>query len=67
MAGGHVCGGRGRRGGEILLLLALIAATAGSFAFHRRLAAALLLPYLAWCAYAAALAFAVWRMNPGRL
>ena len=52
---------------EILLLLALVTATVRAFARHRRLAAALLLPYLAWCAFAAALAFAVWRMNPGRL
>ena len=52
---------------EIVLLFALVAATAQWFARHRRLAAALLLPYLAWCVFAAALAFAVWRRNPDRL
>ena len=31
------------------------------------LAAALLYPYLAWTAFAAALTFTLWRLNPGVL
>lgn len=53
--------------GEVLLLWALIAATAVSFWRVDRLAAALLLPYLAWVTFAAALTLAVWRLNPGLL
>lgn len=49
---------------EILALIAAAGATAIAFARIRRAAAAFLLPYLAWLAYAAALAFAVWRRNP---
>lgn len=54
-----------RRGGlafaDIVLLIALIIATALAFARLRTLAAALLLPYLAWVAYATALTYALWR------
>lgn len=52
---------------EVLLLWALVAATV--VAFHRvsALAAVLLYPYLAWTTYAAALTYAVWRLNPGVL
>lgn len=50
--------------GEILLLLALIAATIVLFWRVSRAAAALLLPYLAWVAFATALTFAIWRRNP---
>ena len=52
---------------EIVLLWALIAATIGLFARHRRLAAALLLPYLAWVSFACVLTWACWRLNPGLL
>ena len=49
---------------EILALLAAVAATALLFARVRRLAGALLLPYLAWVAFATALTWAVWQRNP---
>lgn len=48
---------------EIILLLAAILATALAFGRVRPLAGWLLLPYLLWTAYAAALNFAIWRMN----
>jgi tryptophan-rich sensory protein len=48
----------------ILLLLAAVAATLARFARVDRPAAALLAPYLAWVAFAAALNFALWRLNP---
>jgi tryptophan-rich sensory protein len=53
--------------GEILLLWVLIAATIAAFWRVRPLAGALLLPYLLWVTFAAALTFAVWRMNPALL
>ena len=60
-----------RQGGaafaEILLLWVLILATIISFWRIRRLGAVLLLPYLAWVTFAAALTLAVWRMNPAVL
>lgn len=52
---------------EVLLLWCLIVATAVAFRRIRPLAAVLLLPYLAWVAFAAALTFAVWRLNPALL
>jgi tryptophan-rich sensory protein len=48
----------------IVVLWLLIAATAASFWRVRPLAGALLLPYLAWVTYAAALSFVVWQLNP---
>lgn len=50
--------------GEILLLWLLIAATVAAFFRIDRLAAALLVPYLAWVSFACALTYAVWRANP---
>lgn len=52
---------------EVLLLWCLIAATAIAFRRIRLLAAVLLLPYLAWVTFAAALTLAVWRLNPALL
>lgn len=52
---------------EILVLLALIAATAWAFRRHHRVAALLLVPYLAWVAFAAMLTWRLWRTNPGLL
>lgn len=49
---------------DILLLLAAIVATVIAFRPISSLAAALLLPYLIWVGYAAALNLAIWRMNP---
>ena len=60
-----------RRGGlafaEILVLAALVAATAALFWRVRRLAGALLLPYLGWVLFATALTWATWRRNPNVL
>ncbi len=52
---------------EIILLWCLIVATAASFRRLNVLAAALLLPYLAWVTFASALAFCTWRLNPNLL
>ena len=49
---------------DIVMLWLLIVATMRAFAPHDRVAAWLLAPYLAWVSFAAALNFAVWRMNP---
>lgn len=49
--------------GEIILLWVAIAVTLLKFAPISKLAAGLLLPYLAWVTYAAALNFALWRLN----
>jgi translocator protein len=48
---------------EILLLWASIVLTIVLFSRHSRLAAALLVPYLAWVSFAAALNFAIWTLN----
>jgi translocator protein len=52
---------------EILLLWCLIAATAILFRRLNAVAAALLLPYLAWVTFASALTFATWQLNSGLL
>ena len=52
---------------EVLVLLALIAATAVLFWRIRRLPGVLLLPYLAWVTFASALTWAMWQGNPGAL
>ena len=49
---------------EVVVLWLLIAATAWRFWRLHRLAALLLAPYLAWVAFAAALNFTLWRLNP---
>ncbi len=51
----------------ILLLVALVLCLIHSFTRISRLAGRLLWPYLAWLVFAAALARAVWRLNPGQL
>ena len=53
--------------GDIVLLWILIASTIRAFAIIRPLAAALMLPYLAWVTFAAALCLVEWRMNPSQL
>jgi tryptophan-rich sensory protein len=52
---------------EILFLWCLIVATVVVFRGLNALAAALLLPYLAWVTFACVLTFATWRLNPGVL
>jgi translocator protein len=49
---------------EIVLLWIMIAATVALFSRTSRLGGALLLPYLAWVSYAAALTYAIWQRNP---
>lgn len=49
---------------EILGLWALLLLTVWKFWRVRRLAGGLLLPYLAWVTFAAALTYSVWRRNP---
>lgn len=60
-----------RQGGlafaEILVLWALIVVTIGLFRRVSIVAAALLLPYLAWVSFASALTLSMWRLNPGLL
>lgn len=52
---------------EVLVLLALIMATAVAFWKHSRLAAVLLVPYVLWVGFAAMLTWALWRRNPSLL
>jgi benzodiazapine receptor len=52
---------------EVLVLLAMVAATALAFRRARPLAGWLMLPYIAWVAFASALTLAMWRLNPGLL
>lgn len=52
---------------EVIVLWLLIAATAWQFWRLHRLAALLLVPYLAWVAFASALNFTLWRLNPALL
>ena len=49
---------------DILLLWVLIVATLIAFWRIRALAGALLVPYLLWVSFAAALNYFVWRLNP---
>lgn len=52
---------------EVLVLLALIVATAAAFWRISRLAALLLVPYLVWVSFASVLTWTLWRSNPGLL
>lgn len=49
---------------EVLVLWVLIVLTVAAFGQRRAVAAALLLPYLAWVTFASVLTFAVWQRNP---
>lgn len=48
---------------DVVLLMLAIAATILAFWPLSRVAALLLVPYLAWVGYASALTFAIWRLN----
>lgn len=52
---------------DIILLWMLIVAVTLDFWRVRPLAGLLLLPYLAWVSFAAALSFQMWQLNPGVL
>ena len=52
---------------DVVFLWLLILATTLAFWRVRRPAGLLLLPYLAWVAFATALTWAIWRANPGLL
>ena len=52
---------------DIILLLAILAATVVAFARIRRAAAWLLAPYIVWVCFATALCFSVWQRNPTQL
>ena len=62
---------RWRQGGlgfvDIVLLCGLIVVTLMRFWRIRPLAGALLVPYLLWVAFAAALNYSVWKLNPSLL
>jgi len=49
---------------DIILLLVLIAATLITFWRVRLLAGVLLVPYLLWVTFAAALSYSIWQLNP---
>ncbi len=49
---------------EIVLLWSLIVANIVSFWSVRPLAGVLLVPYLLWVSFAAALSYALWQINP---
>jgi tryptophan-rich sensory protein len=48
---------------ELFLLLVAIAATTAAFRHVSRLSAALMMPYLLWSTFAAALNYSIWRLN----
>jgi translocator protein len=52
---------------EVVVLWLLIAATIARFWPIHRLAALLLVPYLAWVGFASALTLSLWRLNPAVL
>ncbi|MDQ2778959.1 MAG: tryptophan-rich sensory protein [Pseudomonadota bacterium] len=52
---------------EVAVLWILIVATIAAFWRLQRVAAVLLLPYLAWVSFASALTWAMWRLNPAVL
>lgn len=52
---------------DIILLWLLILLTIVAFWKANRLAAVLLLPYLAWVSFAAALNYSLWQLNPAYL
>jgi tryptophan-rich sensory protein len=49
---------------DVVLLVVLVAVTVGAFWRVRPLAGAMLIPYLSWLVFAAALTWSVWQANP---
>jgi benzodiazapine receptor len=49
---------------DVVLLVVLVALTVASFWRVRRLAGAMLIPYLCWITFASALTWSVWQANP---
>ncbi len=52
---------------ELILLWLLVAGTVAAFWRLQRIAAALLLPYLAWVSFAGVLNYTIWQLNPAML
>ena len=52
---------------DIAILWLLLVVTVWSFLRRHRLAGLMLVPYLVWVTYAAALSYAVWKSNPALL
>ncbi len=52
---------------EILVLLVLTITVTEAFRRKNRLAALMLVPYIAWTGFAAVLSFTVWKLNPALL
>jgi tryptophan-rich sensory protein len=52
---------------EVILLWVAVAMTMNLFRRVRPVAGTLLIPYLGWVTFAAALTYAVWKANPGTL
>ena len=52
---------------DIVILWSLIVATLTGFWRKKRAAGVLLLPYLAWVTFAAALCYSTWKLNPSAL
>ena len=52
---------------EVLVLWVTVAMTMNLFRRVRPMAGTLLIPYLGWVTFAAALTYAVWKANPGTL
>lgn len=52
---------------DVVVLVVLLVATVAAFWRIRRLAGVLLLPYLGWVCFAAALTWSVWQRNPALL
>jgi len=52
---------------DVILLWAVVASTLIAFWRHSKVAGVMLVPYLLWVTFAAALNYSVWQLNQGRL